>query len=71
MSGGLIPWQASNALINGRYLQPLVYDGHLPPTPSGPIGVVQKSGSACGGLRHRERSERKSGSHPDTEPGRV
>lgn len=49
MSGGLIPWQASNALINGRYLQPLVYDGHLPPTPSGPIGVVQKSGSARGG----------------------
>lgn len=33
MSGGLILWQASNALINGRYLQPLVYDGHLLPTP--------------------------------------
>lgn len=33
MSGGLILWQASNALINGRYLQALVYDGHLLPTP--------------------------------------
>lgn len=45
-SGGLILWQSSNALINGCYLNLLVYDGHLLWTPSGPIGGVQKSGSA-------------------------
>lgn len=46
MSGGLILWQPSNALINGCYLHPLVYDGHLLHTPQGPIGDVEKSGSA-------------------------
>ncbi len=33
MSSGLILWQSSNALINGCYLHPLVYDGHLLWTP--------------------------------------
>lgn len=32
-AGSLIPWQSSNALINGCYLHLLVYDDHLRWTP--------------------------------------
>lgn len=63
MSGGLILWQTSNALINGCYLHPLVYDGHLLWTPWGPIGNVQKSGSAqVAALEEKVADREKSGS---------
>lgn len=62
MSVGLILWQSSNALINGCYLHPLVYDGHLLRAPSGPIGDVQKSGAAqVAALEEKVADREKSG----------